>query len=215
MVLGKNSIEKKSIQIELSKDEYIFAIANGVNRAVVMEDKSTPVNQNETQSHLKGAVGEMMVCKYYGVQFDRTITPGYDGDVDMVIDDTAIDVKTFAHKSPDLLVKKSLVERGDAEVYILVRLRSEDPVVGYEGDIVGWEYSDYIQDNYTPKREPASIMNYKPDWRAIRNMPESPVETKEDNVSIDGVENLVEYMDIDWLSNDPDTSNQNGLNEYI
>lgn len=203
-------LDKKSVRVELDKDEYTLAITTGVNRAESHPD-STPMGKSNDaiRSHPEGAVGEMMVCKYFGVNFDNTIkeTGIYPGDTDLMIGDKQVDVKgTTWIDDPYLLVKKKLAHIAESDIYIAVMMDGEGDIP-HVGHIVGWAWHSVLiqqePQDFPPKYP---HMNYTQDWKTLNNIRELWEEFSDDDIERESpivresTSDVLEEMDTEWLS---------------
>lgn len=177
MTIRKQTINEVSVSVELSENEYVTAVQTGLHRNVG-HSESTPINKEGggAQSHIEGSIGEMMVCKLFGIkeQFDNYphVRSG-DNMPDFWLNHSLpVDVKAVTHNDPWLLVKKTKVENGTSQVYILVSLDGGggDTPVGNTGKVVGYMDSDVLQRDFSPVREPRSKLNYRADWRCINSI---------------------------------------------
>lgn len=202
--------EKRSIGVELSKDEYLLAITTGINRAEA-HLTSTPMNKKDgVESHCEGAVGEMLVCKWFKVNFDNSVeeTGIYPGDTDIRIGGVLIDVKAVTYQgNPWLLVKKNLIENGEAEIYINVLLE-ESESIPHRGEILGWRTSDWIQEHKKPKRKPREFLNYISRWSDLRYTEDLydklDGEYDEEDTVRENVTGVLQFVELDWLTNGMD-----------
>lgn len=214
---------KDTVEIELNRDEYMLAVATGVIRAEIYDN--TPRGKDEEgekkdslQTSVEGAIGEMIVCKFLGVNFNSSVTDIYTGDSDIVIGDIIIDVKSsVGYDEPWLIVKENLVRNGEAEYYVCVYL--EEGLIPYKGTIIGWKRSDWLENNLEPtrkfKNKPLHFYNYVIDQRTQNYIydlvKELPYSGREENIVEQNIGELLERIDLNFLGYN---MRQTGVNEW-
>lgn len=137
------------------------------------------VNQNPTQDHLLGAIGELIVADWHGVDVDRESRYGDEG-IDLIWnngrEDITIDVKTTKYASGSLVTPEPMAEeiktsdeKEKPDIYILVRKQSE-----HEWEIAGWIESDRFlsQNTLCPMLSGGSGKNHKMDAAELHDISE-------------------------------------------
>lgn len=212
---NRETYKDKAVPVTLSKDEYVLAILSGVN-TLESNIKPTPIGKSGILSHAEGALGEMMVCKYFGVRFNNSVSDEYPGDIDYLIGDYKIDVKATLSNNARLRVKKALVENGDANIYVNVKLKSNEIEYGqegktryafpYRGEIVGWKTSDWLENNLNPTDRNGKLrfLNYLLDWsdqNNIRELKDMIGDIEEEETIVTPAADIMKYMDTNWIRN--------------
>lgn len=167
----KEALKEKSIEVELSYDKYQYALGYGARRSASYVDYGVDTARSKSvhRTHLEGAVGEMMVCKHFGVNFDDRVIKGGDEGNDLDIGGESVDVKANTYENPDLQVKTSSTK---SDIYILVHLVC-DPIdpIPMSGKIVGYMRKEDVLE-YEPGRYTTDLEGYSINWSHLEDTPE-------------------------------------------
>jgi len=167
------SYRDMGVAVSLTIKEYRKATKYGSMRAksYIEDGYGTPRGGKGLDTvHKEGAVGEMMVCTHYGVEFDERVIDGGDEGSDIRLDGERVDVKATTESVPYLRARKSKVEEAEVDRYMLVKLEPEYGGVASKGFIIGHISSEWLKENITPKRAPRDILNYNLSWDRLNEI---------------------------------------------
>lgn len=154
--------------VELSLSEAVSGINIGLGRALhskMFDDLSDEEKYDFMTSHIKGIIGELIVCKYYDSEVDTKYEKYGDWGHDTVISDKQIQIKSSTNEKPSLTVD---VDKVYADIFMLVFLYYESGVLPYKGIILGYVTRDELE-SYEPQFI-YGTEKYSIDWRAL-NLP--------------------------------------------
>lgn len=148
--------------VELDYDEWLLSVTLGANRAMsyIIDGYGEPIGKNIVQVHAEGAIGEMMICKEYGFDIDKTISSWGDGGEDMRIGSITVNVKSNTREKPELLVKKGKTE---SDIYVLIHIIDE-----FRGKILGWADRRDVESRDAVLYPTDKIENHVIHWRDLR-----------------------------------------------